>query len=328
MEKIITVSVAIYNMEKYLADCLDSLVKVSKDMLDKCEIILVNDGSCDKSAQIAQLYVNRFPNVFRLISKENGGHGSTINEALKIATGKYFKVLDSDDMFDTDNFSRLLKVLMGTNVDVVINPFIKKEFGSNKNLGVFSHTKTMVNGKIYDACSILDREVSNLTMHATTFKTSVIQNKILLPEHCFYVDFPYLVKSLDLCKDIVYYEFPVYIYRVNRDEQSMSMKGLIKHFNDHEKIMYDMMKYSQDHEKKWIRQKTGDIVFTHFMAMFLLKITISEYKRILDFIKNIEENFVEFEEYLSKPRRYFMKMHMMGYILCCIYTRIKSEKTL
>ena len=92
--KILSIVVPTYNVEKYLERCIDSLVYDEK-VLNDLEILIVNDGSKDNSLQIAKKYEKQYPNTIKVIDKENGGHGSTINAGLKVATGKYFRVIDS-----------------------------------------------------------------------------------------------------------------------------------------------------------------------------------------------------------------------------------------
>ena len=104
--KLLTIVVPIYNTEKYLERCVESITP--KDVLEDVEILLVNDGSKDNSLQIMKKYAAKYPDTVKVIDKENGGHGSTINAGLKVATGRYFKVLDSDDWFDTANFIKFV----------------------------------------------------------------------------------------------------------------------------------------------------------------------------------------------------------------------------
>ena len=101
-EKILTVTIPSYNVEAYLEDCLESFV--NSEVMDDIEVLIVNDGSSDNTAKIAQRYVDKYENTFRLINKENGGHGSTINTGVREAKGKYFKVVDGDDWVDTRSF--------------------------------------------------------------------------------------------------------------------------------------------------------------------------------------------------------------------------------
>ena len=94
-------------MEKYLDKCLTSLI-VSDDKMPLLEVLVINDGSKDRSSEIAHSYEQKYPQTFRVIDKENGNYGSCINRGLKEATGKYVKVLDADDWFDTNNLSNVM----------------------------------------------------------------------------------------------------------------------------------------------------------------------------------------------------------------------------
>jgi glycosyltransferase involved in cell wall biosynthesis len=98
MENVISVIVPVYNVDKYLEECVDSILAQTYREL---EIILVDDGSPDRSPAICDEYANRDQRV-RVIHKKNGGAASAKNEALKIATGKYLTFVDSDDYLEPD----------------------------------------------------------------------------------------------------------------------------------------------------------------------------------------------------------------------------------
>ena len=118
MEKALTVIVPTYNMERYLGECLASMVtERSPELL---EVVVVNDGSTDGSSAIAHRFAEQHPTLFKVIDKENGHYGSCINEALKYATGKYFRPLDADDWVNTDSLIKLLEKLSTCTADLVI----------------------------------------------------------------------------------------------------------------------------------------------------------------------------------------------------------------
>ena len=125
MNKILTIVVPTYNVEKYLSRCLDSLLYDEKTN-KKLEIIVVNDGSKDNSLKIANEYKEKYPDSVLVIDKENGGHGSTINAGLKIATGKYFRVIDSDDWVNIDEFPSYINDLEKLNSDIVLTNFSRE----------------------------------------------------------------------------------------------------------------------------------------------------------------------------------------------------------
>ena len=122
MQKLLSIVIPVYKVEPYINKCLDSLV-LAPELMEKLEVIIVNDGTPDNSAEMSREYVKRYPKTFRQIDKENGGHGSAWNVGLKEASGKYLRFLDSDDWFT--NLDRLLTDLEECETDIVFNPFVK-----------------------------------------------------------------------------------------------------------------------------------------------------------------------------------------------------------
>ena len=102
--KVLSVVIPAYNMEKYIKQTLDSLI--CDEYMDKLEVLVIDDGSKDDTAAIAKTYEDRYPGTFRVISKENGGHGSALNKGIELATGKYYRPLDADDWVDTSEIGR------------------------------------------------------------------------------------------------------------------------------------------------------------------------------------------------------------------------------
>ena len=131
MPKLLTIVVPVYKVEKYINKCLDSLVLENPSLMQEYEVLIVNDGTPDHSAEMSREYVKRYPGTFRQIDKENGGHGSAWNVGLKEAKGKYLRFLDSDDWFC--NLDRLLDDLKGCDEDIVFNPFNKFFSFENRN---------------------------------------------------------------------------------------------------------------------------------------------------------------------------------------------------
>ena len=111
MDKILTVVIPTYNMEKLLDKCLTSLIVNDKELMNQLEVLVVIDGAKDRSSEIAHSYEIKFPNTFRVIDKENGNYGSCVNRGLNEALGKYIKILDADDWFDSKGFKEYLLFL-------------------------------------------------------------------------------------------------------------------------------------------------------------------------------------------------------------------------
>lgn len=108
MEKIITFAVPCYNSAAYMDKCIESLLTGGEDI----EIILVDDGSTkDDTPAICDRYAEQYPDIIRVIHQENGGHGEGVNQGIRNAAGRYYKVVDSDDWLDTDALTKVLNQL-------------------------------------------------------------------------------------------------------------------------------------------------------------------------------------------------------------------------
>jgi glycosyltransferase involved in cell wall biosynthesis len=121
MEKIMSVSIASYNVEKFIRKALDSCCV--PEIMDRLEVLIVNDGSTDGTLEIAREYESRYPDTFRVIDKENGGYGSTVNASIRAAAGKYFRLLDGDDWFDAEGLQKLIEELEEAEEDMIIAQF-------------------------------------------------------------------------------------------------------------------------------------------------------------------------------------------------------------
>ena len=115
--KLLTIVIPCYNVEQYLAECLDSILDTKYN--DVLEVLAINDGSKDGTLALAREYEARFPEILRVIDKPNGGWGTAINLASAEARGRYFKILDSDDWFDKDSFRVFMEVLSKSDSDII-----------------------------------------------------------------------------------------------------------------------------------------------------------------------------------------------------------------
>ena len=137
-KKILSVSIASYNVEKFLDQTLESCLV--PEIMDRLEVIIVNDGSKDGTADVAKKYTEKWPDTFILVDKKNGGYGSTVNVGIKTATGKYFRLLDGDDWFDKDGLREFIGILEQAQEDMVIARF-RRVFESDGHTGSATRAK-------------------------------------------------------------------------------------------------------------------------------------------------------------------------------------------
>ena len=243
MDKILTISVAAYNAENDLRRCLDSMIKTT--IAEKLEIIVVNDGSKDDTLLVAKEYETKFPNVIRVIDKENGGHGSTINASIKIATGKYYKIVDSDDWVDKRGIESLVKELENIDADLVLNPYQDIDAKTLKQNNLINPYSDNVQIGVVQSINNIDDIV--IYMHSTTFKTQLLkQMGPIIDEDCFYVDMEYTLFPLKYVQNYICFDLPVYQYLLGTATQSMNKNSLIKRREQHLKVTKRIIQYYEE----------------------------------------------------------------------------------
>ena len=131
--KILSIAIPCYNSEAYMEKCIESLLVGGEDV----EILVVNDGSSDRTAEIADAYAEKYPTIVKAIHQENGGHGEAVNAGIRNATGLYFKVVDSDDWVNEEAYHQILKTLEELirgpkTVDLLISNFVYEKQGADR----------------------------------------------------------------------------------------------------------------------------------------------------------------------------------------------------
>ena len=244
--KILTVAIPSYNVEKFLKTTLNSFVCDAATM-EKIEIIVVDDGSKDNTAAIGKEYAQKYPQTFRVISKENGGHGSAVNCGIENAVGKYYKIVDGDDWVNTADFVKLVERLENCDAEYVFTHYCEyyDDIGRQKAVDYpqFEDGKTYT-FKDFDS-------TFHIPMHALIIRTDILKNhNIRLGEKCFYVDVEYITFPVPYVNHITFFDLHVYMYRLNLSTQSVSVQGYQKHIEDHTRVVFRLVdfynRYSAD----------------------------------------------------------------------------------
>lgn len=229
--KLLTLVVPTYNMEKYLPRCLDSVTGPS--IPSTLEVIVVNDGSRDRSLDIMETYREKWPGIVRVIDKPNGHYGSCINAALQVARGKYFRPLDADDWMDTTALVELLRRLEDCDTDLFVT--LRCEYKSDKDGGGGGRvTRFPMPGveynKVYDMADFdIARHApgDEFNMHSMAYKTEILREVGLRHiEGICYTDFQFCFLPIDRIKDFVVFDLYLYYYFIGRDEQSTSARSI------------------------------------------------------------------------------------------------------
>lgn len=223
--KYISFVVPCYNSEEYMEKCIESLL-IGKDDV---EIIIIDDGSKDNTGKIADRYQKKYPKIVKVVHQENGGHGEGINTGLKHATGKYFKVVDSDDWLDEESYKKLLKEIKNIDTDLVVCNYVYT-YTDGRSDHTISFSNVYDEGKVLTWDDIHKFKVTQYpSLHSMMYKKSVLEkSNIDLPKHVFYEDNLFIYLPLVNTKTIYYLDLDLYRYYIGRADQSVQESQMIK----------------------------------------------------------------------------------------------------
>ena len=235
--KIVSIVIPAYNMEKYIARCLESLL-ISN--IDDVEILVINDGSRDNTSKIAHCYQEKFPSSIKVVDKANGNYGSCINVGLTLATGKYFRILDSDDYFNKEHFAAYVKALRNIDADVVLTHCTYVyENGKEKSCRLNAHQFGQTMQLDENCCTEL---VHDFIMHKVTYSLNVLRKTGYRHlEGISYTDSEYVLYPLSFVQTVQCLDLNLYQYCLGRDGQTMSFNHRILHIGDLEKIIMKLL---------------------------------------------------------------------------------------
>lgn len=242
--KLITFAVPCYNSQDYLNKCVDSLLSGG----DEVEILIINDGSTDGTREIADAYEKMYPSQVKAVHKPNGGHGSGVNKGLELATGLFYKVVDSDDWLDLDALLTLLSTIRrhvkeNTVPDLYVTNFVYEKF-TDRTRYVSRYRKALPAGEISDWSKTKPLKLWKMyLMHALVYRTQMLRDiGIVLPEHTFYEDNLFAYQPLPNVKKLFYLDVDLYRYYIGRSDQSVNVENVVKRYDQQINITRLMLK--------------------------------------------------------------------------------------
>lgn len=325
--KILTISIAAYNVEKYLAKTLDTLC--DSRYIDDIEVLVVDDGSKDRTGEIAASYQARFPKSIKYVAKENGGHGSTINKGMELATGRYFRILDGDDYVDQDGFFSYIKKLKNCDSDIVITDYwwVDDNYKTYQhNHHVFSEIK---DGEVFKYKSDLDSSLFGLS--TLSIKTDLLKKEgFKITEKCFYVDVEFIVWAIYLSSSCTFFKDKVYMYRcISTTQNSVSKANMLKNVKMQEKVALNLCKIYEGFNCEKESDKSNVILSRITMSVgavyrtYLLRdknsesvSDISEFDRQILEISETVYNYSNHNRFIRLTR---MRNHIMIPVLRIVY---------
>ena len=247
--KLLSIAIPCYNSQDYMESCIESLLVGGEEV----EILIVDDGSSDRTAEIADDYARKYPTIVKAIHQENGGHGEAVNAGIRNATGLYFKVVDSDDWVDLDAYRKILDKLREiSGGDRVLDMFIANYVYEKEGV---KHKKVMRCSNLPKDRIFTWKEAGHfhkgqyILMHSVIYRTKLlVECGLELPKHTFYVDNIYVYKPLPSVRTLYYMDVDFYRYFIGREDQSVNEKNMIARVDQQifvTKLMIDMYQMKQ-----------------------------------------------------------------------------------
>ncbi|WP_444216308.1 glycosyltransferase family 2 protein [Dialister hominis] len=244
-EILLTVVVPAYNVEKYLKKCIYSMLPFEYPESKRLEILIINDGSKDNTATVANEIAADYSSV-HVVNKENGGHGSTINMGINMARGKYLRIIDGDDWVDSQNFLSFLRKLDNVDCDLILTD-AEYEYLDKKELSPYVSYELKPES-IYDLKDVLTNEryfkLFGPILASTTYKVDCLRSaNFKITEHSAYVDMELNAYCLECAHTLVYWPISIYRYLIGRSGQTVSPDVWKKKYKEHQNIIFNLIDY-------------------------------------------------------------------------------------
>ena len=267
--KILSFAIPCYNSADYMEKCIKSILIGGEEV----EIIIVDDGSTkDNTAEIADRYASKYPTIIKAVHQENGGHGQAVNTGLAHATGKYFKVVDSDDWVDPKSYKKILATLKELNEneqypDMLIANYVYEKQGA-KRKKVVHYRNVFPIEEMFGWDEIghfrLDQYI---LMHSVVYRTELLKEcGVQLPQHTFYVDNIFVFEPLPFVKSMYYVDTNFYRYFIGRDDQSVNESVMISRIDQHIRVAKIMI---EDYAKMNVESEKLDKYMVQYLDMMM-----------------------------------------------------------
>ncbi|SMC76531.1 Glycosyltransferase involved in cell wall bisynthesis [Papillibacter cinnamivorans DSM 12816] len=272
--KVITFAVPCYNSEAYMEHCIHTLLTGG----DEVEILLIDDGSTDRTGEIADEYQRRYPSIVRAIHQENGGHGEGVNTGLRNAVGVYYKVVDSDDWADTESLKEVVETLrrliaQGRGPDLFICNYVYEHAEDNSEHAV-RYTNVLPQDRIFTWEDIgRFRPSQYLLMHSVFYRTQLLRDcGLVLPKHTFYVDNIFVYQPLPWVKTMYYMDLDFYRYFIGRSDQSVNEQVMVRRVDQQVRVTRIMI---DSHDLREVALKAGNRLARYMFSYLCMMMVIS-----------------------------------------------------
>ena len=340
MKKLLSIIVPSYNMEAYLPKCLGSLLIDDKGLFEKLEVIVVNDGSKDRTSEIAHEFERKYQGVFCVIDKPNGHYGSCINEGLKKATAEFIRILDADDCFDTAEFQMFLKALdrldgCSGKVDLVISPYVRVD----NSRSVIASWDCPLTPYVPLPFSDIIPFAEQMSLPAITYRLDVLrQTGYRQTEGICYTDTEWWYSPMTKVRDVYILPHPVYRYLIGRTDQSVARASTLKNIWMYRKVLGKMIDFYPNCEADVLHKKylylclarLAGMIYGAIIAYLPIGRVLGEFDEVDDMVGKIAElhdycaglkvsRFLRLH-YVARLRRHgFSRVTYLAFLKCYLF---------
>ena len=313
----VSVIVPVYNVEKYIKKCLESLLNQT---LQDIEIIIVNDGSKDNSVQIINNYINKYPNKIIYLEKENGGLSDARNFGIKYASGEYIAFLDSDDYAEKDTYQKMCELAKKENSDMVECDFYW-EYPNKLKEDI---------GAIYNGKHEMIEKVRVVAWNKLIKREIIEKNDINFPKGFRYEDVEFTYKLIPYINKVSFVKKPLihYVQRTN---------SIINSQNERTKEIFDILEhvlyfYKEKNIYEEYKEELEYIYTRYLLCSSLLRIVkINNKKTRCEYLRKTWENLnVNFPNWkknkilrkVKTPKNLYMRsINKLTYKIYCVLFR-------
>ena len=323
---VLTVAVPAYNVGQYLEKCLYSLLNHRNNY--KMEILVINDGSKDNTLKIANNFKKLSNGIVKVIDKSNGGHGSTINAAIKEAKGKYFRLVDGDDWVDSDNLANLIDKMEMTDSDIILTKG-KYDYSDSALLENIISYDFLVDGKLYKFDDLIYDNYGfkkyGPLLTTGNYKTELLKKaKFLISEKKPYVDMEFNAFSIKYVDTLTYFDIDIYRYLIGREGQSISSEVWKKKYKDHKYIIFNILNKiyaDKDFSDNKIEYVLKYIISSMVDSQIFMYDSINKYDELDDFIQELKK----YPDAYNYSMSYIEKVNGNCWLILKLYKNWKNK---
>ena len=257
-------------------------------------------------------YNNEKYPIIKLIDKENGGHGSTINVGIETATGKYTRIIDGDDWVNSIDLDILIERLESINSDIVITDY-SEDIAFMNQLVRKNYYDFLIPGLEYNFEDLCDENYGfrywGPILATGNFKTKMLKDtNFKLTEKSFYVDMEFDLYSIVKAETLIYYPLDIYRYFIGRAGQSISQESFLRNYKQHENVLFNIIEYTKQSKELSENKK-------NYIYRLLIEPMANAHYIIVSEYSHKPKMFMEYDNKLKKyPEVYNMGLMNRSYL--------------